>query len=54
MTEQTHEGRRSRLEAAVRAAEAAGNRFMAQNIRRALKELRDEYRAHPPYTDRSL
>jgi hypothetical protein len=54
MTELTYEGRKSRLEAAVKAAEAAGNRFMAQNIRTALKELRDEYRQHPPYTDRSL
>lgn len=54
MTELTYEGRKSRLEAAVRAAEAAGNRFMAQNIRKVLKELRDEYREHPPYNDRSL
>jgi hypothetical protein len=54
MTDQTYEGRRGRLEAAVRAAEAAGNRFMAQNIRKALQELRDEYCQHPPYNDRSL
>jgi hypothetical protein len=54
MSDQTYEGRKSRLEAAVRAAEAAGNRFMAQNIRKALKGLRDEYREHPPYSDRSL
>ena len=54
MSDQTYEGRQSRLEAAVKAAEAAGNRFMAQNIRRALQELRDEYRKYPPYQDRSL
>ena len=54
MTDQTFEGRKGRLEAAVKAAEAAGNRFMAQNIRKALQELRDEYRKKPPYQDRSL
>ena len=54
MSDQTYEGRKVRLEAAVKAAEAAGNRFMAQNIRRVLQELRDEYRKHPPYQDRSL
>jgi CHASE3 domain sensor protein len=54
MTDLTFEGRRSRLEAAVKAAEAAGNKFMAKNIRTALQELRDEYRKHPPYQDRSL
>ena len=36
-----YEGRRSRLEAALRAVEAAGNTLMAANIRTALQELVD-------------
>ena len=40
MTDQ-YEGRRSRLEAALRAVEAAGNTLMAANIRTALQELVD-------------
>jgi len=43
MTEQTsdYEGRRSRLEAALKAVEAAGNTLMAASIKTALRELAD-------------
>jgi len=44
MTQQTNndpQGRRSRLEAALRAVEDAGNTLMAANIRKALRELTD-------------
>ncbi len=34
-----YEGRRSRLEDALRAVEAAGNTLMAASIRKALQEL---------------
>ena len=43
MTEPTtdYEGRRGRLEEALRAVEAAGNTLMAASIRKALRELSD-------------
>ena len=43
MTEPTtdYEGRRSRLEAALKAVEAAGNTLMAASIKTALRELAD-------------
>lgn len=40
MTDQ-YEGRKRRLEEALRAVEAVGNTLMAANIRKALQELVD-------------
>jgi len=43
MSNETHpdESRKSRLEAALRAVEAAGNTMMASGIKKALRELAD-------------
>jgi len=43
MTQQTsdYEGRKGRLEEALRAVEAVGNTLMAASIRTALRELAD-------------
>jgi len=43
MTQQTsdYEGRKGRLEEALRAVEAVGNTLMAASIRKALRELSD-------------
>lgn len=46
--------RKSRLEAAIRAAEAAGNHSILIALRKALKDLVGAYREHPPYKDREL
>ncbi|AGK86678.1 hypothetical protein S-CBP42_0027 [Synechococcus phage S-CBP42] len=46
--------RKSRLEAAIRAAEAAGNHSILLALRKALKDLVGAYREHPPYKDREL
>lgn len=46
--------RKSRLEAAIRAAEAAGNHSILLALRKALKDLVGAYREHPPYSDKEL
>jgi hypothetical protein len=46
--------RMRRLEAAIKAAEAAGNTTILFALRKALKDVTAAYREHPPYKDREL